>query len=213
MSHLAAVYVSTSSDEFITESFLIMVLAYATSTIEAQRGFYNINKGFGFAILYTLATQMTGLGLAGICRRFLVYPATMIWPMILPNAALFHTLHDGKIRLDPASTNGWSIPRFRFFYSKIHRRHYRDTTNICSHRARWIVVVSSRTWLSVSGTLSSRMDHMDQASECNRKPDLRWISRLLYRRTFYDIHIGLDHDCRIFRKPSCGSLDGHCEYK
>jgi hypothetical protein len=88
-------------------------------TIEAHRGFYGIDKGFGFAILFTLATQITGLGLAGVFRKFLVYPSTMIWPVVLPNAALFHTLHDGKVQLDPDSTNGWKIPRFRFFYSNM----------------------------------------------------------------------------------------------
>ncbi|KAF2670668.1 small oligopeptide transporter [Microthyrium microscopicum] len=89
--------------------------AYSTLTIEAQRGFYGLDWGFGFAILFTLATQMTGLGLAGLFRNFLVYPSSMIWPSTLPNCALFNTLHDGKTAMDPADTNGWRISRFKFF--------------------------------------------------------------------------------------------------
>jgi hypothetical protein len=58
---------------------------------------------------------MTGLGLAGIFRKYLVYPGHMIWPVNLPSTALFNTLHDGKVQNDPQETNGWSISRFKFF--------------------------------------------------------------------------------------------------
>ncbi|KAF2395795.1 small oligopeptide transporter [Trichodelitschia bisporula] len=88
--------------------------AYSTYTVEAMRGFYKIDWGFGFAIMFTLVTQMLGLGLAGLFRRFLVEPPAMIWPAILPNCALFNTLHDVEDN-DPTQTNGWVVPRFRFF--------------------------------------------------------------------------------------------------
>ncbi|QDS77414.1 hypothetical protein FKW77_006407 [Venturia effusa] len=89
--------------------------AYSTLTIEAMRGFYGMNWGVGFGILFTLCTQMTGLGLAGLFRKWLVTPSAMIWPLVLPNCALFQTLHEGNAARDPATTNGWSISRFRFF--------------------------------------------------------------------------------------------------
>lgn len=89
--------------------------AYSTLTIEAMRGFYGINWGVGFGILFTLCTQLTGLGLAGLFRKWLVTPSSMIWPIILPNCALFQTLHESNASSDPATTNGWSISRFRFF--------------------------------------------------------------------------------------------------
>ncbi|KAL9070772.1 MAG: hypothetical protein Q9157_005697 [Trypethelium eluteriae] len=87
--------------------------AYSTDTIEALLGFYKINLGWGFNLLFTLATQMIGFGLAGMFRRFLVYPAAMIWPFILPNCVLFYTLH-GK-RTDIAETGVWNISRYRWF--------------------------------------------------------------------------------------------------
>ena len=40
-----------------------------------------------------LATQLTGFGLAGLCRRFLVWPASMVWPQNLVACTLLNTLH------------------------------------------------------------------------------------------------------------------------
>lgn len=57
-------------------------VAYSTYGLEALLGFYKINMGWGFAMLFTISSQMIGFGLAGIFRRFLVYPAAMIWPMV-----------------------------------------------------------------------------------------------------------------------------------
>lgn len=58
--------------------------------------------------------KIIGFGLAGTFRRFLIWPAAMIWPGILPNAALFYALHD-HTPPDPAKTHGWSISRYRYF--------------------------------------------------------------------------------------------------
>lgn len=55
--------------------------------------------------------QLFGLGLAGLCYRFIVEPPQMIWPSTLANAALFETLHS---RANPIA-DGWSISRYRFF--------------------------------------------------------------------------------------------------
>lgn len=57
---------------------------------------------------------MLGYGLAGISRRFLVYPSAMIWPTNLVNASLFHALHDHS-KTDPAKANGWTIGRYKYF--------------------------------------------------------------------------------------------------
>jgi OPT family oligopeptide transporter len=52
--------------------------------------------------------------MAGLARRFLVWPAAMIWPSDLVNTSLFYTLHDHS-RSDPERTNGWSIGRYKYF--------------------------------------------------------------------------------------------------
>ncbi|ERS99485.1 OPT family small oligopeptide transporter [Sporothrix schenckii ATCC 58251] len=87
---------------------------YATDVIIAQQVWYKQYFGWGWQILFGITTLCTGYGIAGLSRRFLVWPAAMIWPSDLVNAALFYTLHDHSAS-DPAKTNGWSIGRYRWF--------------------------------------------------------------------------------------------------
>lgn len=65
-------------------------------------------------MLFGITTLCTGYGLAGLARRFLVWPAAMIWPTTLVNCTLFYTLHDHS-RTDPTRANGWSISRYKWF--------------------------------------------------------------------------------------------------
>ncbi|GAA5821301.1 hypothetical protein JCM10212_006415 [Sporobolomyces blumeae] len=54
---------------------------------------YGIRQRLGFDLLIVLTTQMIGFGVAGLCRRFLVWPAAMIWPQNLVFCTLLNTLH------------------------------------------------------------------------------------------------------------------------
>ncbi|KAI9925291.1 hypothetical protein ASPWEDRAFT_176882 [Aspergillus wentii DTO 134E9] len=85
--------------------------AAATQIIEAMVKFYGFPSQGGFEILLTITTQMFGFGLAGMASRWLVGPATMIWPQVLSNAALLSTLHSRA----NAIADGWRISRLRFF--------------------------------------------------------------------------------------------------
>lgn len=67
--------------------------AYAVDIIVIQRVFYKQNFGFLANLLLILTSQLVGYGMAGILRRYLVYPAAMIWPSNLVTVALFNTLH------------------------------------------------------------------------------------------------------------------------
>jgi len=87
---------------------------YATDIMIAQKIWYNQVFGWGWQILLGITTLCTGYGIAGLTRRFLVWPAAMVWPSDLVNAALFYTLHDHSPS-DPAKTNGWSMGRYRWF--------------------------------------------------------------------------------------------------
>ncbi|CAK7271076.1 hypothetical protein SEPCBS119000_004415 [Sporothrix epigloea] len=87
---------------------------YATDVIIAQQVWYKQHLGWAWQILFGITTLCTGYGLAGLSRRFLVWPSAMIWPSDLVNAALFYTLHDHSPS-DPEKTNGWSIGRYRWF--------------------------------------------------------------------------------------------------
>ena len=71
-----------------------------------------------YQILIGLSTNIIGYGLAGICRRFLVYPAYCVWPSSLVTIALNSAFHDASTEtatvLGPLKSV-WKMPRLRFF--------------------------------------------------------------------------------------------------
>ncbi|KAK8865665.1 OPT family small oligopeptide transporter [Kwoniella newhampshirensis] len=72
--------------------------AYALYATVSSELYYKHNFGYGFAILLVLATQLTGFSIAGISRRFVVWPASMIWPgnlVVATNLNTFHAEEDG----------------------------------------------------------------------------------------------------------------------
>jgi OPT family oligopeptide transporter len=85
--------------------------AYATDIIAAQRTFYLQRWGAAYQLLLVISTQVIGFSLAGVCRRFLVWPSSMIWPATLVNTALFNTLHSTYGRPEKGH-----MSRERFFF-------------------------------------------------------------------------------------------------
>ncbi|KAM6495187.1 small oligopeptide transporter [Amanita muscaria] len=67
--------------------------AYATDIIAVQRKLYNQDSSFIYRWLLVTSTQLIGFSIGGIVQRFLVSPASMIWPNTLVSCALFNTLH------------------------------------------------------------------------------------------------------------------------
>ncbi|KAJ7861039.1 OPT-domain-containing protein [Mycena leptocephala] len=67
--------------------------------------------GFGYQILVALSTNFIGYGLAGLTRRFLVYPASAIWYNNLSIIALNRAFHAEKETV----ANGWRLSRMRWF--------------------------------------------------------------------------------------------------
>lgn len=73
-------------------------------------------RNFGYIFLNAFATNFIGYGLAGLTRKFLVYPSYCVWPKSLVTIALNTALHNeenkpvtgpwGKI---------WNVSRYRFF--------------------------------------------------------------------------------------------------
>ena len=66
---------------------------------------------FGYQVLLILSTNFLGVGLAGIMRKFAVYPTKAVWPSILPGLALNKTL------MTPARKeiiNDWKISSYNF---------------------------------------------------------------------------------------------------
>lgn len=83
--------------------------AYALNLIVVAEKNYGMTISFGFSICILLATQLTGFGLAGMTRRFLVWPASMVWPQNLVVCTMLNTLHAE----DDDGNGGTS--RFRYF--------------------------------------------------------------------------------------------------
>ena len=59
-----------------------------------------------------MGTQMIGYGLAGVCRRWLVYPSDMIWPSVLQTSTFLNTMH--RDRNIPVGR--WTISRYKLFF-------------------------------------------------------------------------------------------------
>lgn len=67
--------------------------AYALHSIVAAEVWYHRKFGFGFSYIYMLCTQVMGLSMGGIIRRYVVWPASMIWPGVLVMTTNLNTLH------------------------------------------------------------------------------------------------------------------------
>lgn len=72
---------------------------------------------FGYQITIALSSNFIGYSLAGICRRFLVYPSYCVWPSSLVTIALNSAFHSDT---NPAALGPfkqmWSMSRFKFFF-------------------------------------------------------------------------------------------------
>uniref|UniRef100_A0A060SX18 ARAD1A01166p n=1 Tax=Blastobotrys adeninivorans TaxID=409370 RepID=A0A060SX18_BLAAD len=85
--------------------------AYLTEVVTALRYFYGINFGWGFRIVATMSSQALGYSIAGLVRRVLVYPASMIWPTNLVTSTFLTNIHLNVNHV----ADGWRISRLKFF--------------------------------------------------------------------------------------------------
>lgn len=72
---------------------------------------------FAYQLLIALATNFIGYGIAGVSRRFLVYPSYCVWPASLVTIALnsaFHT--NANPPVEGPFRKIWRISRIKFFY-------------------------------------------------------------------------------------------------
>lgn len=86
--------------------------AYATDITAVQRVFYNQEFSLGYQWMVVMSTQLIGLSIGGISRRFLVSPPSMIWPENLVYCTLFNTLHSQQYQ---GIGGRGGISRERFF--------------------------------------------------------------------------------------------------
>lgn len=73
-------------------------------------------RAFGYQILIALSTNFIGYGLAGLTRRFIVYPAYCLWPASLVTIALNAALHDeNNHAVAGPFKRMYSMSRYKFF--------------------------------------------------------------------------------------------------
>ncbi|EGX97151.1 small oligopeptide transporter, OPT family [Cordyceps militaris CM01] len=89
-------------------------VAYSTDIILAQRVFYKQDFGILFQLLLMISTQSLGYGIAGVMRKYLVYPASMIWPENLVSVTLLNAMYEQSSAPDHKVLGG-SMPRLRWF--------------------------------------------------------------------------------------------------
>ncbi|KAL2201399.1 OPT oligopeptide transporter protein-domain-containing protein [Corynascus similis CBS 632.67] len=89
-------------------------VAYATDIILAQKVFYKQDFGLLWQLFLVVSTQSLGYGIAGMMRRFLVYPASMIWPGNLVSVTLMNAMYESSEDTDPTVIGG-SMPRYWWF--------------------------------------------------------------------------------------------------
>ena len=66
---------------------------YALNVIMMAQMYYGLRVGFWFQLVLVLATQLTGFRLTGLCWRFFVWLASMVWPQNLVVCTLLNMLH------------------------------------------------------------------------------------------------------------------------
>lgn len=105
----------------IKEHSIIVVMAsvsfsaaYATDILLAQIAFYQQDFGILFQLMLVISTQSIGYGIAGMMRKFLVYPAAMIWPANLVSVTLMNAMYEYNDKKDPTVFGG-TIARYRWF--------------------------------------------------------------------------------------------------
>ncbi|KAH9810214.1 putative oligopeptide transporter [Melampsora americana] len=91
--------------------------AFATDIIAVLRikRFFNnsaLAEKIGFQLTLVLSSQLIGYSLAGMTRKFLVYPPAMVWWGNLSEISVLRALHATDKN---ESVNGWRISRLRFF--------------------------------------------------------------------------------------------------
>ncbi|TXT10851.1 hypothetical protein VHUM_02356 [Vanrija humicola] len=106
----------------LKEHMLITIMAnasfgasYASDIIITQAmPFYfdqQFARGIGYQIVNTLGSNFAGYGMAGLTRRFIVFPSFCVWPSILPTLALNKAFHADDSHSVPGPFNrtyNWS---------------------------------------------------------------------------------------------------------
>ncbi|KAI8607070.1 OPT oligopeptide transporter protein-domain-containing protein, partial [Chytriomyces sp. MP71] len=86
---------------------------YALYNIIGQKyQLYQSDLNLGWCVVFAIVTQCFGYGFAGLTRRYLVRPPTMLWPSNLATIAMLNSLHGN----DDPSNGRYPMSRYKFFW-------------------------------------------------------------------------------------------------
>jgi OPT family oligopeptide transporter len=78
--------------------------SYALYNIIGQKYLLNQSLSFGWCLVFGLVTNCFGYGIAGLTRKFLVRPSSMIWPTNLSIIMFLRSFHDKEDSTSLATT-------------------------------------------------------------------------------------------------------------
>ncbi|KAK9452112.1 OPT oligopeptide transporter protein-domain-containing protein [Limtongia smithiae] len=84
-----------------------------TVAMRSEKFFHLAWVDFGFVFLMNFASLFFGYGLAGMCRKLVIYPVKAVFPTVLPALALNRAL---LIPETKTSVYGWTISRQKLFF-------------------------------------------------------------------------------------------------
>jgi hypothetical protein len=87
---------------------------YIIEAITIQRLYYNYYINHFNAILFIIIMHLISLSVAGILKRYLIWPAVMIWPDSLLSCCLIRTL-DTEDEMEKTKSR-WTMTRSTFFW-------------------------------------------------------------------------------------------------
>ncbi|KAJ3067787.1 hypothetical protein HDU98_009025 [Podochytrium sp. JEL0797] len=68
--------------------------SYSLYNVITQKYILGQNISLFWCIVFTLATQLLGYGIAGLGRRFLIRPTAMLWPGVLGTVVTLNSMHN-----------------------------------------------------------------------------------------------------------------------
>lgn len=86
--------------------------AYAIDILSATDIYLDYRVGAIGSILLIITTQSVGYGMAGVLRRFLVYPAEMVWWGTLVQVVFYNAMHNTGEYANKKMMRGWSYMKF-----------------------------------------------------------------------------------------------------
>ncbi|KAG0041497.1 hypothetical protein BGZ83_001725 [Gryganskiella cystojenkinii] len=86
--------------------------AYAIDILSATDLFLEHRVGAVGSLLLIITTQCVGYGMAGVLRKYLVYPAEMVWWSNLVQVVLYNAMHNTEEFVNQKMIRGWSYMKY-----------------------------------------------------------------------------------------------------